>query len=110
CVFFFQADDGIRDVHVTGVQTCALPIFLIARDQIGIIPLYIGWDSSESLYVASELKALEGICDVIETFKPGHFIDSAQGQHFQQDRKSGVEGKSGRRGGSDGGNKEAADA
>src|SRR5690606_39748829 len=27
-VFFFQADDGIRDFHVTGVQTCALPIFL----------------------------------------------------------------------------------
>src|SRR6266576_4802896 len=26
-VFFFQADDGIRDLYVTGVQTCALPIF-----------------------------------------------------------------------------------
>src|SRR5690606_40631766 len=26
-VFFFQAEDGIRDFHVTGVQTCALPIF-----------------------------------------------------------------------------------
>src|SRR5690606_41140739 len=29
CVFFFQAEDGIRDFHVTGVQTCALPIFYI---------------------------------------------------------------------------------
>lgn len=58
--------------------------FLIARDHIGIIPLYIGWDSSKTLYVASELKALEGVCDVIETFKPGHFIDSTAGQHFQQ--------------------------
>src|SRR5439155_13413836 len=28
CVFFFQAEDGIRDGHVTGVQTCALPIFI----------------------------------------------------------------------------------
>src|SRR5690606_40318222 len=27
CCFFFQAEDGIRDFHVTGVQTCALPIF-----------------------------------------------------------------------------------
>src|SRR5437870_3552141 len=27
--FFFQAEDGIRDGHVTGVQTCALPIFLV---------------------------------------------------------------------------------
>src|SRR5690625_6421637 len=29
CFFFFQAEDGIRDGHVTGVQTCALPIFLV---------------------------------------------------------------------------------
>src|SRR5690625_6293593 len=29
--FFFQAEDGIRDGHVTGVQTCALPISLIPR-------------------------------------------------------------------------------
>src|SRR5439155_9304540 len=29
--FFFQAEDGIRDGHVTGVQTCALPIFIEAR-------------------------------------------------------------------------------
>src|SRR5690625_7186232 len=28
CIFFFQAEDGIRDGHVTGVQTCALPILL----------------------------------------------------------------------------------
>src|SRR5690606_40645003 len=27
CFFFFQAEDGIRDFHVTGVQTCALPIY-----------------------------------------------------------------------------------
>src|SRR5687768_4267913 len=31
CFFFFQAEDGIRDVAVTGVQTCALPIFAVAR-------------------------------------------------------------------------------
>src|SRR5690606_39393464 len=31
CIFFFHADDGIRDSHVTGVQTCALPIFLATR-------------------------------------------------------------------------------
>src|SRR5690606_32307857 len=29
CIIFFQAEDGIRDFHVTGVQTCALPIFAI---------------------------------------------------------------------------------
>src|SRR5437763_16221402 len=31
--FFFQAEDGIRDTSVTGVQTCALPIWLSSRDQ-----------------------------------------------------------------------------
>src|SRR2546429_443061 len=31
CFFFFQAEDGIRDVAVTGVQTCALPIYRIGR-------------------------------------------------------------------------------
>src|SRR3989449_2988085 len=32
--FFFQAEDGIRDVAVTGVQTCALPIYLIGKKGI----------------------------------------------------------------------------
>src|SRR5690625_6384329 len=32
-VFFFQAEDGIRDGHVTGVQTCALPISAVGRHQ-----------------------------------------------------------------------------
>src|SRR5690606_40245588 len=31
--FFFQAEDGIRDFHVTGVQTCALPIYIVAHLQ-----------------------------------------------------------------------------
>ena len=50
--------------------------FLIARDHIGIIPLYMGWDNDDSLYVASELKALEGKCNKIEIFPPGHFLSS----------------------------------
>src|SRR5207253_4242466 len=32
CFFFFQAEDGIRDGHVTGVQTCALPISRVIRN------------------------------------------------------------------------------
>lgn len=59
-------------------------IYLIARDHIGIIPLYIGWDKEGAFYVASELKALEGQCERIETFPPGHFIYSKDGQHFQR--------------------------
>lgn len=48
--------------------------YLIARDPIGVIPLYIGWDKDDQLYVASELKALEGICHVIKPFPPGHYL------------------------------------
>tara|TARA_B110000014_G_C20105904_1_gene581520 strand:+ start:471 stop:2135 length:1665 start_codon:yes stop_codon:yes gene_type:complete len=50
--------------------------FFIARDHMGIIPLYIGWDTKGTLYVASELKSLEGICPKIELFPPGHYLDS----------------------------------
>lgn len=45
--------------------------YLIARDPIGVIPLYIGHDADGTLYVASELKALEGFCDGYEPFLPG---------------------------------------
>lgn len=47
--------------------------YLIARDHIGIIPLYQGWDAYGNYYVASELKALEGTCKRIELFPPGHY-------------------------------------
>ena len=48
--------------------------FLIARDPIGVIPLYIGYDSDGTVYVASELKALEGFCEQYEPFLPGHYL------------------------------------
>ena len=52
--------------------------FLIARDPIGVIPLYIGYDSDGKVYVASELKALEGQCERYETFLPGHYYWSRE--------------------------------
>ncbi len=52
--------------------------FLIARDPIGVIPLYIGYDSDGTLYVASELKALEGQCERYEPFLPGHYYWSEE--------------------------------
>jgi asparagine synthase (glutamine-hydrolysing) len=54
--------------------------FLIARDHIGIIPLYMGWDKDGSFYVASELKALEGYCTKIEEFPPAHYLYSKDGE------------------------------
>ena len=50
--------------------------YFIARDHMGIIPLYMGWDQNGTFYVASELKALEGVCTKIELFPPGHYMTS----------------------------------
>ncbi len=63
-IFGFALYDKERDV------------FLIARDPIGVIPLYIGKDNDGKVYVASELKALEGECDAFEPFLPGHYYYS----------------------------------
>ena len=52
--------------------------FLIARDPIGVIPLYIGYDRDGTVYVASELKALEGQCERYEPFLPGHYYWSQE--------------------------------
>ncbi len=53
--------------------------YFIARDHMGIIPLYMGWDQNGTFYVASELKALEGTCTRIELFPPGHYLHSSDG-------------------------------
>ena len=51
--------------------------YFVARDHMGIIPLYMGWDRHGTFYVASELKALEGVCTKIELFPPGHYLSSS---------------------------------
>ncbi|MBV2227250.1 MULTISPECIES: asparagine synthase B [Sphingobacterium] len=53
--------------------------FFIARDHMGIIPLYYGKDQYGQLFVASELKSLEGFCTEIEQFPPGHYLYSKEG-------------------------------
>ncbi len=52
--------------------------YFVSRDHMGIIPLYMGWDQHGTFYVASELKALEGVCTKIELFPPGHYLESGQ--------------------------------
>ena len=62
--------------------------FLIARDPIGVIPLYIGYDSDGTVYVASELKAVEGQCERYEPFLPGHYywsVDPGQKWYYRRD-------------------------
>ena len=62
--------------------------YLIARDPIGVIPLYYGYDRDGLLYVASELKALEGQCDRYEPFPPGHLMtarDERPRRYYERD-------------------------
>src|SRR5574344_553926 len=54
--------------------------YLIARDPIGVIPLYIGKDKNGHIYIGSELKALEGFCDEYEPFLPGHYYLGSEGK------------------------------
>ena len=55
-------------------------VYLIARDPIGVIPLYIGYDDEGHLMVSSELKGLEGFATHYEPFLPGHYF-------YSEDRK-----------------------
>ncbi|HEY7751294.1 MAG TPA: asparagine synthase B [Ignavibacteriaceae bacterium] len=62
--------------------------YLVARDHIGIVPLYTGYDKDGNFYVASELKALINFCSTIKEFPPGHFLSSKDGifkQYYKRD-------------------------
>lgn len=59
-------------------------IYLLGRDHMGIIPLYTGYDDLGQFYVASELKALEGVCPNIKEFLPGHYLFSKEGSDSKQ--------------------------
>lgn len=54
--------------------------FFVARDHIGIIPLYIGWDNDGATYVASEMKALDAVCCSVQEFPPGHYYTGNEKQ------------------------------
>ena len=64
----------LRGMYAFALYDHTTKSYLIGRDHMGIIPLYIGWDGLGQLFVASELKALEGVCNVIESFPPGHYM------------------------------------
>ena len=57
--------------------------YIIARDPIGIIPLYTGYDSEGNFYVSSEMKSLSPVCETVQTFPPGHFLSSKDGKITQ---------------------------
>ena len=65
--------DELNGIFAFALYDASQQTYLIARDHMGIIPLYMGWDAEGTFYVASELKALEGVCTKIELFPPGHY-------------------------------------
>lgn len=72
--------EDLNGIFAFALYDRANDCYLIARDHIGIIPLYMGWDVDGVLYIASELKSLEGFCKKIEEFLPGHYLYSKDGE------------------------------
>ncbi|MCF7822717.1 MAG: asparagine synthase B [Candidatus Marinimicrobia bacterium] len=72
--------DDLNGIFAFALYDARKNTYLIARDHMGVIPLYRGWDASGNFYVASELKSLEGVCTRIEVFPPGHYLSSTGGE------------------------------
>jgi asparagine synthase (glutamine-hydrolysing) len=70
--------DKLNGIFAFAIYDSHKDEYFIARDHMGIIPLYIGWDEKNVFYVASELKALEGQCEKIELFPPGQYLSSSE--------------------------------
>jgi asparagine synthase (glutamine-hydrolysing) len=80
--------DDLNGIFAFALYDKTNDTFLIGRDHIGIIPLYEGWDKLGNYYVASELKALEGVCTKIESFLPGQYYyskDEAKTKWYTRD-------------------------
>ena len=72
--------DDLNGIFGFAIYDTDADAYFVARDHMGIIPLYMGWDQFGTFYVASELKALEGVCTKIELFPPGHYLSSKEGE------------------------------
>ena len=72
--------DKLQGMFAFCLYNAADNSYLVARDHMGIIPLYTGYDVDGNFYVASEMKALMPICKTVEEFPPGHVLDSKDGK------------------------------
>src|SRR5690606_40356012 len=95
--FFFQAEDGIRDFHVTGVQTCALPIFagfgVQADGNAAAVVTSVVWDGTEYLFN----QPTTATCEAVTTAPVATNLDSNGWTFRSEERRVGKEG--GARGG-----------
>lgn len=72
--------DDLNGIFAFALYDKSTNSFLIGRDHMGIIPLYMGYDDRGQFYVASEMKALEGFCSSIKEFPAGHYYSSSEGE------------------------------
>jgi asparagine synthase (glutamine-hydrolysing) len=72
--------DRLNGIFAFALWDRAAGRYLIARDPIGVCPLYWGHDADGRVWVASEMKALVRVCEDVAQFPPGHWYDSATGQ------------------------------
>ena len=80
--------DEISGIFAFALYDAEHDSYMIARDPVGVIPLYYGRDRDGLLYVASELKALEGQCDEYRPFPPGHVLvkgDKEPRRYYRRD-------------------------
>jgi len=68
--------DDLRGMFAFILYDSEKDTYLIARDHLGIIPLYTGHDEHGNFYVSSEMKAIQGVCQSVAIFPPGHFLAS----------------------------------
>ena len=69
--------DELNGIFAFVLFDAARDRYLVARDHLGIVPLYVGRDADGTLHVASEMKALVPVCPDVREFPPGHLLDSA---------------------------------
>ena len=72
--------DKLNGIFAFSLYDAEKDEYFVARDHMGVFPLYMGWDEHGTFYVASQLKALEGTCTKIELFPPGHYLHSSDGE------------------------------
>ncbi len=68
--------DRLEGMFAFVLYDSATDRYVAARDHIGIIPMFYGYDELGQMYIASEMKALVDVCRTIKEFPPGHYYDS----------------------------------
>ncbi|MFC0679031.1 asparagine synthase B [Lysobacter korlensis] len=80
--------DDLNGIFAFALWDRAAGRFVIARDPLGVCPLYWGHDGDGRLWVASEMKALARLCEDVAAFPPGHWFDSETGELRRYHRRA----------------------